>query len=690
MSIRGVTKGENMRLKKVLDKDNIEMDEDKQKLIKREHSTWVHGSAGSGKTFLLLARIAYLIKSGQATRDEILNLVYDREVARNNVLRYRQLYADDEYVPSFVDLYHVCYQLIQSRDAQEEKESYAICWNMEKMIRTLLRDEFGKDGKQQEVAHIMRQLQDCKHKMLTDSEIAEIEIAGIDFFAFYKAYEKLKRAKKMYDKEDILVETFHILHRDPKTIALFQQRYTYIHIDDVQELSSLAHAVLQMLVSKQAIVFMLADEYQGLNLNHLAYKDAVQMFIHTYGKEHVFALKQTYRNNKSIAQVANAFMFKDTPSAALQTKSEEECEIKFKGFSELKRLYDYALRKVQDETNDIAFLYHDLALAIPLMDTFYTNAIAFYHPGNISAFLQEDIVMDIYNFIALLIDPRNKQAFYEIYPKMGLDISNKVWLEVNDRLRVDKHVDVYQAVLESSFKIAEKKKLSANMEYIRSASLVDTFRMIELIFDKLNYKEYLTEKGISMSNSNIIAMKVLAERYRTPQVFLDRLRVLSEQSFKTEGRIHIRSISSSKGLEYHSVCLLDCMASTFPTQSCNAEEHQKERRLFYVGITRAKHQLELFTAKRCFSTRLEISPFLYEIHKNEKIIKKEKAMRRATLQTNKLGETSIRRGLKIVHNVLGKGSVLKVADGMMQVRFANETKTLNIRLCLQNDLIHGA
>lgn len=678
-----------MRLKKMVEEYNIKMDDDKQQLIKRMHSTLIHGNAGTGKTFLLLARIAYLIKSELVSPDEILNFVYDRESASNNVLKYRHLYGDDERMPSFVDMPSFCYEMIRSRDKQEGKESYKICWDMEKIIRKLVSDLFHIDVKQEELRRIMYQIRACKNKMLSESEIATIEVSGIDFSVFFKAYEKLKATKKIYDQEDILVETYHILKNKPELIEVFQKRYTYIHIDDVQELSSLAHKILEMLLSKDAIVFMLADKYQGVNLDG-CYIDAVDLFKKTYGGESVYALKETYRNNKSIAQVANAFMFKDAPNEALQTRSEEECDIKFKGFSELKKLYDYALRKVQEEKHEIAFLYHDIALAVPLMDTFLTNEISFYHPGNIKKFLLENIVRDICNYIELFIDPRNKQAFYEVHQKMGLDISNKVWSEVNDRLHQDESVDVYQALLESSYKIAGKKKLSSNMESIRNASLEDTFGMMESIFEQLNYKKYLLEKGISMSNSNIIAMKVMADRYRDPRAFLDRLKALSEANFKTKGHIHIRSIVSSKGLEFDSVCLLDCMASTFPTQNCNEEERKKERRLFYVGITRAKHQLELFTAKQCFSTKLGISPFLYEIHKEKATTKTQESNMIASLQTKKLGEANIRRGLKIMHNVLGKGSILKVADGMMQVRFENETKTLNIRLCIQNNLIHGA
>lgn len=679
-----------MILKEFIEEYKLEMDETKQQLLNvGDQHTLVHGKSGSGKTFLLLARIAYLIKSEQAMPDEVLNLVYDSEAARKMAKDYRYAFCDDDIMPSFVDFHSFCYRIIRFHDKQCGKESCKAYRDMEKVIRKLITDMFALDLKDQELRRLMRKISYCKNMMLPEREIAKIEVAGIDFPAFYKAYEKFKTTRNIYDQDDILVETAHILMNKPEILQLYQSRYKFIHVDEAQELSFVSHIILKLMVSNQNVLFACADKEQCIDMDHCAYMEALDSFVETYGTAQVCYLKENYRNNKTIVQTANTFMFKNNAEEELQTTSEEECDIKFKGFSELNKLYEYALRKVIEDEDEIAFLYHDFAIALPLIDTFQSNNVPFFFQGNIKKFLQESIVRDICNFIELFIDPKDMRAFYEVHPKMGLDISNKVLLEVSDRVRVDVSVDVYQALMESNYKSAGKKKLSSNMENIRMASMKNTLGMIEFIFDKLNYRERILKSGVSLNNSNIIALKVLADRYSDPAEFLRKLKALSEFQCEPVSRINVRSVSASKGMEFNKVCMIDCMASTFQKNTCTEEELKEERRLFYVGITRAKHGLEFFTAKRCFTTRLEISPFLYEIHPSQETDENGEQPVVAA-QPKKLKETSIRRGMRIVHTTLGKGSVLKVSEGMMQVRFANETKTLNIKLCLKNNLIEPA
>lgn len=677
-----------MILNEFIEEYKLNMDEIKQHYLDVEDQhTLLYGKAGSGKTFLLLARIAYLMKSGKASSDEILNLVYDSEGARKMAKDYRYAYCDDELMPSFVDFHSFCYRIIRFHDKQCGKESCKAYRDMEKVIRKLIKDMFVLDLKNQDLRRLMRKVSYCKNMMLPEREIMKIEFDGIDFPAFYKAYEKFKSAKSIYDQDDILVETAQILMNKPEILQLYQSRYKFIHVDDAEELSFVSHVILKLMASNQNILFAVADKEQCIDMDHCAYMEALDSFTETYGIAQIGYLRKNYRNNKTIVQTANMFMFKHNTDEYLQTDSEEECDIKFKGFSELNKLYEYALRKVMEDDDEIAFLYHDFAIAVPLIDTFQSNQVPFFFQGNVKKFLQDAIVRDICNFIELFIDPKDMRAFYEIYPKMGLDISNKVLLEISDRLRTDESVDVYQALMESSYKSAGKKKLSSNMENIRMASMKNTLGMIEFIFDKLNYRERLLKNGIMLNNANIIALKVLADRYHDPIEFLSKLKLLGDFQCEPVSRIHIRSVSSSKGMEFNKICMVDCMASTFPMQNCTEGELKEERHLFFVGLTRAKHGLEVFTAKRCFTTRLEISPFLYEIHPSQDT---EEISEQPVVQPRKLKENTIRRGMKIIHTTLGKGSVLKVSEGMMQVRFMNETKTLNIKLCLKNSLIERA
>lgn len=109
--------------------------------------------------------------------------------------------------------------------------------------------------------------------------------------------------------------------------------------------------------------------------------------------------------------------------------------------------------------------------------------------------------------------------------------------------------------------------------------------------------------------------------------------------------------------------------------------------LFYHGMTRAKHELEFLASKRCTTHRLEISPYLYELHEKMEEEKRKETATVATPTAKKLRPTSLKRGMMIRHVQLGEGKIMKIADGMMHVKFADGLKQMNMKLCIANKLI---
>lgn len=602
-----------MDMNELLKEYNVELDEKKQELCcELQHPLLINGTTGSGKTFLLLARNAYLMKVEEVEPSAILNIVHDPAIAKRMAKDYRYLYCDDERMPSFVDMHSFAYRIIRFHDKMIQRESCKAYRDMEKVVRRLIKDMFAMELTGVQLRRLMRQISTCRTMMMSEREIASISFEGIDFPAFLKAYDKFKNERNIYDQDDILCECARILMSTPAVLQTFSSRYQYVHIDDAQELSFVAHVIIKLLFSSDCQMMMLADRDQCLDFDKAAYPQALDSFSEAYAQARIEQLEGNWRNNQTINALANEFYYKN--ETAMSCSSEETCEVKFKGFAQLERMYEYAMRMVVEDESDIAFLYRDGAMAMPLVELFMQHQVPFHLHGSVKKFLQEPVVKDLCNIIELLIDPKDMRAFYEVYEKLGFDISKKVLLEVAQRLRDDEHVDVYQAMMESSYRAAGKKKLAASMENIRTASTLETHTMITFILDKLGYRARLLKANILMNDSNLLALRVIAARYSDPAQFLNRLREMGEFLCEPISRIQIRSVASARGMEFSRVALLDCLGSTFPKAGLQEEELQLERRLFFTGITRAKHQLEFFTSKRCDVTRLEISPFIYELH----------------------------------------------------------------------------
>lgn len=677
-----------MDIKELWKEYNITLDDKKQELVSElQHPLLINGTTGSGKTFLLLARNAYLMKVEEVSPTAILNLVHDPAIAKRVAKDYRYLYCDDEQMPSFVDMHSFAYRVIRFHDKTMQRESCKAYRDMEKVIRRLVKDMFALELTGLQLRRLQRQISTCRSMMMSEREIAAINFEGMDFPAFMKAYAKFKNDRNIYDQDDILCECARILMSTPAVLQTFAARYQYVHIDDAQELSFAAHVIIKLLFSSDAQLMMLADRDQCLDLDKAAYPQALDSFADTYMEARIERLEGNWRNNQTITALANEFLYKQ--EAGMQCSSEETCEVKFKGFAQLERMYEYALRMVVEDESDIAFLYHDAAMAMPLLELFMQHQVPFHFHGSVKKFLQEPLVKDLCNIIELLIDPKDMRAFYEVYEKLGFDISKKVLLEVAERLRDDESVDVYQAMMESSYRAAGKKKLAASMENIRMASTLETHTMITFIMDKLGYRARLLKANILMSESSLLALRVIAARYHDPAQFLNRLCEMGEFLCEPVSRIQLRSVASARGMEFSRVALLDCLGSTFPRAGLQEEELQLERRLFFTGITRAKHQLEFFTSKRCDLTRLEISPFLYELHAPKEEEAKS-AGERPVPQPKKLKENNLKRGMCIRHATLGEGRIVKISEGMMHVQFTSELKILNIRHCITNELIDRA
>lgn len=674
-----------MDMNELLKEYNVELDEKKQELCcELQHPLLINGTTGSGKTFLLLARNAYLMKVEEVEPSAILNIVHDPAIAKRMAKDYRYLYCDDERMPSFVDMHSFAYRIIRFHDKMIQRESCKAYRDMEKVVRRLIKDMFAMELTGVQLRRLMRQISTCRTMMMSEREIASISFEGIDFPAFLKAYDKFKNERNIYDQDDILCECARILMSTPAVLQTFSSRYQYVHIDDAQELSFVAHVIIKLLFSSNCQMMMLADRDQCLDFDKAAYPQALDSFSEAYVQARIEQLEGNWRNNQTINALANEFYYKN--ETAMSCSSEETCEVKFKGFAQLERMYEYAMRMVVEDESDIAFLYRDGAMAMPLVELFMQHQVPFHLHGSVKKFLQEPVVKDLCSIIELLIDPKDMRAFYEVYEKLGFDISKKVLLEVAQRLRDDEHVDVYQAMMESSYRAAGKKKLAASMENIRTASTLETHTMITFILDKLGYRARLLKANILMNDSNLLALRVIAARYSDPAQFLNRLREMGEFLCEPISRIQIRSVASARGMEFSRVALLDCLGSTFPKAGLQEEELQLERRLFFTGITRAKHQLEFFTSKRCDVTRLEISPFIYELHAPKEEEAKV-AGERPVAQPKKLREGGLRRGMRITHATLGEGRIMKISEGMMQVQFQTESKTLNIHHCIMNELI---
>ena len=633
----------------------------------------VRGCVGSGKTQLFLSRLAYLLESEAAQKEQMLNLVVDASSARMMKQAYRERYGCEK-TPNFVDIFSFAYRIVSFYD-EKNQNTRKVFSNMQKAADKILRAQFKLICSNVEIERLLQKVYQCKLRLLNEKRIAEIKMDNIDFAAFYNAYEKFKKQKKIYDKADVLQEALHILMYDKEMLELYQQRFAYITIDDAQELSYAAQMLIRILQAHQAKLCAFVNPQVSCDLTYDADATIFDAWKDDYEDYKEVVLTTTHRLNSTLCELANRFI----PST-MTTASTEECEIKYKGFSEWKKMYDYALKRVE-EKEEVAFLYREDAIAIPLIEHLVSNQIAVNFQWNIKSFLNDSIVKDMVNFLSLFINPRNMRAFFEVHKYMGLDMSNRMLLEIDGIMSDQPQMDIYQSIIASSYKASGKRLLSSYMEDIREVSGGTTFDMLQFVLEKFAYDANMRKERRTIQDPVWIALQILAAKYPDPREFLEVLRGLINISSSEHADVYVLPLRAAYGRQYSCVCMIDCFAHIYPKFKGNAYEEAFERRLFYMGMSRAVHHLELFTGKNCFGTRLEMSPYIYELHGKRKEASKPKAT------SSRLREQDFKRGVRIEHASLGKGTIKRVKDGMMEVVFAEENKMLNIKLCIKNKLV---
>lgn len=624
----------------------------------------IKGTSGSGKSTLMLCRSAYFIAEEGYKNSEVLNLMIQKETLKHHEKKYKQMFHDVA-CPKMTDIYSFAYSVLKVSANRQHKQVKKAYKELTPLIMRLCKDFFQLIITREQAFILNGELTQYRNAGSAASTMISI-IEGVDLKLLADEYKAMKARKDILDYEDILWECIEVLRQDEKLLVELQNQYRMIQVDDAQDYTYAAHILLNMLKGTSELVYYVDEQSASLPLE----ADSIIMnFTKIYPEGKVSILHGHYRCRENVWKIASKFQ--KINEAAYQ---KENTEIKFKNFVDLTRLYTYAENKISDGMQT-AFLYRHYAMAIPLVELFHSKEIPYVYHGNVKHFIQDKIVNDLWNYIELLIDPRDLRAFYEVYRLLGLDISKRVLVEISERMKNEEHVDVYHALMESGLKSAMKQRLASMIENIRIAETLTSEEMIRFIIEKLDYGLYLKMMNRSLQDPVIFALLAIAKRYPKPDEFLYHLSQLNHAKSTSESSIYIAPMDGVKGLEFERVCMLDCMKGILPRNDKNS----LERNHFYHAMSRTTNELEFFTAKQVGDHRLYASDYLFEIHGKKTVEKKVEVVAK-----KKVRMADLKAGVRVNHVNFGEGIIKKANVSMIQIQFKEETKTLNTKLCIQN------
>ena len=668
---------------------------------------------GSGKTTVLVTRLGYMLYCLGIDPGHILTVTYTVAAAGDMKRRFHSFFGAEyaEALP-FRTINGVCQSIIH-RYARVKGTVPFELESSESRLSALVRELMAAGGDyptDQDVKEVRTRITYCKNMLLTDEEVREIRLDGVDFPAVYFAYrQQLERSRRM-DYDDQMVFACRILRRFPDLLAYYQTRFPYLCVDEAQDTSKIQHKILRLLAARSRNLFLVGDEDQSIYGFRAAWPQALLEFQTVYPEARVLLMETNYRSTRSIVAKADAFIQRNQSRHAkhMTTDNPQGEPIRVVELEDYSRQYRYLLRLARECSRSTAILYRNNDSALPLIDLLEREGVPYRCRQRESYFFSSPVVRDLTDMLRFALDGRDAERFLRFYYKLDLRLKRRVLQDVLARYGGD--APVLDVLLDSGqIEPWQAGRLRALRTHFSKLPALGGFAALQRIVKYMGYGDYLSARHADAARVNILLS--LARQSSGIQGLLDRLdalqRVVEGPERYPDCPLVLSTIHSSKGLEYDRVVLIDVMDGVFPAVDAPEEEGslspeerealEEERRLFYVGITRAKYQLELLTYSARFGEPAPGSTFarqlLGSVPSGDRAVPRPKPLpppRKAPPPASSvaLWEKDYIPGAAVVHRQFGRGILLDKTGSIASVSFREHgTKKLDLTACLRKGLI---
>lgn len=642
---------------------------------------------GSGKTTVLVTRLGYMIYCSDISPQNILTLTYTVSATKDMQMRFEKIFGEGSSQGlEFRTINGICYKMIQQyarltgksedsifRLVTDEKEGA-------KIISDILADILDEYPTESDIKAVKTLITYCKNMLLTDEEIEKLgNDEGLKLLEIYKRYNAYLRQNRLMDYDDQMIYAYRMLKSSEDLLKMYRNKYQYICVDEAQDTSKIQHLIIGMLAGRDGNLFMVGDEDQSIYGFRAAYPEALLDFEKDHPSAKVLVMDQNYRSNAKIVEAADLFIQHNKARHDKHMRSTKSAgsDINFVELKTRSNQYGYLLKVAANCDRETAVLYRDNESAIPLIDLLDRNGIDYRIKSVDMAFFTNRVVMDVTNIMRFALDPYDTELFMRIYFKCQTFL-RKPQAEKMCRISEQQEIPVLAAAeYVDSINGMVKGKCRALATHLKNMLKENPSKAIFRIEIPLGYGEYLERNNID--DNKLFILRMLSFNESSIGGFLKRLNYLQGmlKAMKPDYncKFILSTIHSSKGLEYDKVFLMDVCDGVFPgvagnlTYSSSQQEikqFEEERRLFYVGMTRAKNDLNIFTFKSeesCFVKEMK-KPVKAENPKVSRAIPavkaKERPYEKVTEKTEAASDFDLLIGERIVQNRYGAGSVTDV------------------------------
>ena len=641
-------------------------DKQKQAVFTTEGPVLLLAGAGSGKTGVLMHRIAYLIEEKHIDPYNIMAITFTNKAAKEMKERIGKLIGEEGNFVWVMTFHSSCVRFLRRFiDRIGFDNSFTIYDSDDQ--RTLMKKifkEYDINSKVYKERAVLNAISNCKNELMTPSEYMKSAIDSYEkgLARLYELYQSALKKNNALDFDDLICRSVELFEKCPEVLDYYQNRFRYIMVDEYQDTNTAQFRLIYLLAQKYKNICVVGDDDQSIYKFRGANIENILSFEERLENVNLIKLEQNYRSTGNILDAANAVIKNNRgrKDKRLWTEGESGDNIELRQFQTANEEADNIIKDIKNRARqnfrDFAVLYRTNAQSRLLEERCVTLGVPYQLIGGVN-FYQRKEIKDVLAYLKTIANGNDDIALLRIInvPKRGIgattiakvvDYANANDISLYDAMSISENAGVGKA--------SEKIKSFIDMiEYFREKidKKANISSIIDELLDKTGYIESLYDEGEIEGESrkeNIEELINKSTEYEDGELslFLEEVSLVADIDRMDENadRITLMTLHGAKGLEFDTVYLAGMEEGLFPSaMSANSKEDlEEERRLAYVGITRAKKNLILTSAKQRMingETRYSLmSRFINEIPKellNKHVLDTEK---RYTERSSSFGE----------------------------------------------------
>ncbi len=656
---------------------------------------------GTGKTTVITSRVCSLIDQKLVSPDKILVVTFSKAAAEEMKYRFKKLAEncragdcrlDGFGNVSFGTFHSIFFKLLRQYEGYklenliDETERFNV---IRGIVRKLELDYFEDEDQ------IAELLNDIGYYMNTMSDIREFKPSSCQtsiFSEILERYISYKTKYSKYDYDDMLVDCYYLLANNPQALREIRNKYSYILVDEFQDINKVQYNTICMIAEPNNNIFVVGDDDQSI----YGFRGADPKIMQDFEKEHrdciKILLKNNYRTTDTILKLSAAVIKNNTTryekilqamkagGTAPVLAQPEDSESEANAITSL-------IRKKQEQGynySEIAIIYRTNIQARAIIDAFWDGNIPFVAAEGAASIYSHWIFKDISAYLRLALGIGDNNDLLRIINKPKRFIS---------RAAIDKAGGLNGSLINNlimhcglnNLQVRALDELKVNLQRLKSMS---TDKAIKYIRTVIGYDEYISEyssqKGINPAGLFEVLNEVEGSSVGFPAIamflahleeILINLREKPKDNIR-ENKVRLMTMHRSKGLEFPLVIICGATEGLSPYMRETAVDEQQleeERRLFYVAMTRAKHELYIYSPKTRYKKKAQKSRFIEEMYSFDP------------------SEIDIKPGQRLYHKIYQSGVISSIREVKGSIRisvdFGGVLKELDIAACIKNELI---